>query len=52
MLDKIKTEWFKLTHIQIHFTQDSPQNMPWSDLKTLDMQVQEAKRMVPSKLDR
>jgi hypothetical protein len=26
--------------------------MPLSELKTLDMQVQEAKRFVPSKLDR
>ena len=45
----------KLTHVYIHdvlytMVLRHARHMPLSDLKTLDMQVQKAKRIVPSKL--
>ncbi len=56
-LTESKMNGLKLTHVHIHdvlYTMilRHARHMPLSELKTLDMQVQKAKRIVPSKLDR
>jgi len=56
-LTESKLNGLKLTSIHIHdvsymMVLKYARRMPLSELKTLDMQVQEAKRFVPSKLDR